>query len=156
MKYTKSAILSSFAGVNLPQKHPWASMPKYLRTGLIIQIRYSFAIEGLSWIYHARIISMERSFSRSLLPQLASSLLHRSFRRSILGFKIITHLLHRNPFHSFVFVNVLNDSLHPVSSVIWDNYKNGMTCRSCISKTCGRPETSGWIVIGKINSSYSR
>lgn len=25
--------------------------------------------------------------------------------------------------------------------------------RSCISKTCGRPDTSGWMVMGKMNSS---
>lgn len=25
--------------------------------------------------------------------------------------------------------------------------------RSCMNKTCGRPETSGWMVMGKMNSS---
>lgn len=32
----------------------------------------------------------------------------------------------------------------------WEGYL------SCMRRTCGRPDTSGWMVIGKMNSSYSR
>lgn len=36
------------------------------------------------------------------------------------------------------------------------NVFSRQTYLSCISKTCGLPDTSGWIVIGKMNSSNSR
>lgn len=73
----------------------------------------------------------------------------------VLLFKLITNLLHGHKFNSFMLLEVLNKSV-TIRLVSKPPMKIIATHRSCIRRTCGLPETSGWIVIGKINSSYSR
>lgn len=87
--------------------------------------------------------------------------------RGILALEVIADLLHRHKLHALVFLEVLDQSEFrrarktPLISITGTQSQGGMAKRrelylSCISSTCGRPETSGWMVMGKTNSSYSR
>ena len=73
----------------------------------------------------------------------------------VLLLELVTNLLHGHKFNTFMVLEVLNKSIRIrlVSRLLTMVL---VTHRSCIRRTCGLPETSGWIVIGKINSSYSR
>jgi 2-hydroxyacyl-CoA lyase 1 len=77
-----------------------------------------------------------------------------TFRWLVLALEIISHFGKCHPLNTLVGVYVLNQPSLKVSECYLDSYT--FTYRSCMSRTCGLPLTSGWMVIGKTNSSYSR
>lgn len=93
---------------------------------------------------------------RSILQHIADRGRHQGpWWNWVLFFELITNLLHGHKFNPFMLLEVLNESV-TIRLVSRLPTKAIATHRSCIRRTCGLPETSGWIVIGKINSSYSR
>ena len=58
----------------------------------------------------------------------------------ILLLELITHLLHRHPLNTFMLVDVLNQ---PVYCQLELHLEDFVVYLSCISRACGRPETSG-------------
>lgn len=85
---------------------------------------------------------------------------------SILPFEVIGDLLHGEPLDAVVRVYVLDNPFAVSSSLLaWaaegeeerrTKREGGEIYRSSMRSACGCPLTSGWMVTGKTNSSYSR
>lgn len=80
---------------------------------------------------------------------------HCSNLRSVLALKVIRHLFKSDPFNAFMFVDMINNPTEISISFqrIRTKCDGEGTYLWCINRTCGRPETSGWMVMGKMNSS---